>query len=128
MNGILVRLVITSVGLWLASQLVSGIEVADTGTLLVAALLLGIVNAIVRPIAILLTIPITVLSLGLFLWFVNAAMLGLVAWMLEGFQVAGTGSALLGTLIVGATGWLANWTIGDGGRYEVVVVRGRPAA
>lgn len=125
MYGVLVRLAISSIGLWIASALVPGISVDDTGTLLLAALLLGIVNAIVRPIAVLLTIPITILSLGLFLWFVNAGMLGLVAWLLDGFHIAGLGSALLGTVIVGLTGWFANAAIGDGGRYEVVVVRRR---
>ena len=56
---------------------------------------------------------------------VNAGMLGLVAWLLDGFHIAGLGSAMLGTVIVGLTGWFANAAIGDGGRYEVVVVRRR---
>lgn len=123
MMGLLVRLSITSVGLWLAAALVSGVTVRDTPTLLLTAVLLGIVNAIVRPIAIVLTIPITVLSLGLFLWVINAAMLALVASFLDGFAVAGFGSALLGALIVSFTGWVANAYIGDGGRYEVIVAR-----
>ena len=79
MNGFLVRLAITAVGLWLAASIVPGITVSDSFTLMLAALLLGFVNAVIRPIAILLTIPITILSLGLFLWPINAAMLGLVA-------------------------------------------------
>ena len=123
MNGILVRLAITAVGLWLAEVLVSGITVDDTFTLILAALLLGIVNAVIRPIAILLTIPITVLSLGLFLWPINAAMLWMVASFLDGFDIAGFGSALLGALLVSVTGWIGNAYIGDGGRYEVVMVR-----
>ena len=123
MNGLLLRLAITSLGLWLASSLVSGITADEPLTLVLAAILLGVVNAVVRPIAILFTIPITILSLGLFLWVINAAMLGLVAWILDGFHVAGFGSALLGAMIVGVTGWIANATIGDAGRYEVVVVR-----
>lgn len=123
MAGILVRLLITAVGLWLAAEILDGISVAGTGTLLLAAFLLGIVNAVVRPIAVVLTIPITVLSLGLFLWVINAGMLALVAWLLDGFAIAGFGSALLGAAIVSLTGWVANYTIGDGGRYEVVVVR-----
>jgi len=123
MNGFLVRLAITSVGLWVASSLVSGIRVEDTATLLIAALLLGIVNAVVRPIAIVLTIPITVLSLGLFLWVINAGMLGLVAWLLDGFEVLGFGSALLGALCVSITGGIGNAYIGDRGRYEVVVTQ-----
>lgn len=125
MNGFLVRLAITSVGLWVASSLVGGISVVDTATLLFAALLLGIVNGVVRPIAILLTIPITILSLGLFLWVINAGMLGLVAWLLDGFEVAGFGSALLGAAIVSVTGWIGNAYVGDSGGYEVVIGHGR---
>ena len=125
MNGLLVRLSISSVGLWIASRLVSGIEVLDTPTLILAAILLGIVNAVVRPIAILLTIPITVLSLGLFLWVINGAMLGIVSWLLDGFHVAGFGSALLGAIILSVTGWIANAYIGDRGRVEVVMMQGR---
>ena len=125
MNGLLVRLSISSVGLWIASRLISGIEVLDTPTLILAAILLGIVNAVVRPIAILLTIPITVLSLGLFLWVINGAMLGIVSWLLDGFHVAGFGSALLGAIILSVTGWIANAYIGDRGRVEVVMMQGR---
>jgi putative membrane protein len=125
MNGLLVRLAITSVGLWLASAIVPGIAVDAPATLILAAILLGVVNAIVRPIAIVLTIPITILSLGLFLWVINAAMLGLVAWLLEGFHIAGLGSALLGALIVSLTGWVASLYIGDRGRFEVIVFEDR---
>lgn len=123
MAGFFVRLAITAVGLWLASTLVSGISVQDTGTLLWAALLLGIVNAVVRPIAVVLTLPITLLSLGLFLWVINAAMLGLVAQLLDGFHVAGFWSALFGALLVSLTGWIGNAYIGERGRFEVVVMR-----
>lgn len=123
MAGFLVRLVITALGLWVAATLVSGIQVDDTATLLWAALLLGIVNAVVRPIAILLTLPITLLSLGLFLWVINAGMLGLVAWLLDGFQIAGFGSALLGAIFVSLTSWVGSAFIGQNGRYELVVVR-----
>jgi putative membrane protein len=91
----------------------------------VAALLLGLVNAFVRPIAVVLTLPITVVTLGLFLWVVNAGMLGLVAWLLDGFRIAGLGSAMLGSLIVGLTSWVASWYVGPRGRVEVMVVRRR---
>ncbi|MBJ19707.1 MAG: phage holin family protein [bacterium] len=123
MAGLLVRLAISSVGLWVASALVPGISVANTATLLWAALLLGIVNAIVRPIAVLLTLPITLLSLGLFLWVINAAMIGLVAQLLDGFNVAGFGSALLGAMIVSLTGWIGNAYVGERGHLEVVVMQ-----
>ena len=103
MIGFLIRLAIVAFGLWLADQLLAGIEIDGTGTLVVAALLYGVVNAVVRPLAILLTLPMTVLTLGLFLFVVNAAMFGLVAALLDGFHVAGFGAALLGSIVVGLT-------------------------
>jgi putative membrane protein len=123
MAGFIVRLLVSALGLWLASALVPGIVVHGAGTLLGAALLLGIVNAIIRPLLVLLTLPITVLTLGLFLLVINAAMLGLVAAMFDNFAIAGFGSALLGAIIVGITGWLASWFIGPRGRIEIIVMR-----
>jgi putative membrane protein len=123
--GFLIRMAITAAGLWLAARFVPGVSIADTETLVFAALLLGLVNAFVRPVAVFLTFPITIVTLGLFLWVVNAGMLGLVAWLLDGFGVAGLGSAMLGSLVVGFTGWLASWYVGPRGRVEVLVVRRR---
>lgn len=123
MAGFLVRLLISAAGLGLASYLVPGIEIQGTGTLLGAAFLLGIVNAIVRPLAILFTLPLTIVSLGLFLLVVNAAMLGLVAALLSGFHISGFFAALAGSLIVSLTAWLASWYIGPNGRVEILVVR-----
>lgn len=123
MSGFLVRLLVAAAGLWLAQALVPGVEIHGTGTLLVAALLLGIVNAFVRPLIVLLTLPITIVTLGLFLWVINAAMLGLVARLLDGFTLHGFGSALLGALIVSLTSWIASWYVGSSGRLEVMIVR-----
>jgi putative membrane protein len=123
MIGFLIRLAIAALGLWLADQLLGGIEIRGTGTLVAAALLLGIVNALVRPVAVLLTLPLTVVTLGLFLLVVNAGMFALVAALLDGFRVAGFGSALLGSIIVGLTSWVASWYVGPRGRVEVMVVR-----
>jgi putative membrane protein len=123
--GFLIRMTITAIGLWIASELVSGVSIRDTATLLWAALVLGIVNAVVRPIAIVLTLPITLLSLGLFLWVINAAMIGLAAWFLDGFQVASFGAALLAAIVVSLTGWIGNAFIGERGNYEIVVARRR---
>ena len=72
--------------------------------MLLAAVLLGLCNAVVKPVLILLTLPATVLSLGLFLLVINGAVLALVAWMLPGFTIAGFGSAVLGAMIVSLTG------------------------
>lgn len=123
--GFLIRIAITAAGLWVADELLDGITIADTTTLALAAFLLGIVNAIVRPVAVFMTFPITLLSLGLFLWVINGAMLGLVAWFLDGFAIAGLWPAMLGSLIVGLTGWIGNAFISDRGRYEVVAIETR---
>ena len=125
MVGILLRTLVVALGLWLASVLVPGIAVAGPWTLLGAALLLGIVNAVLRPVLVLLTLPVTVVTLGLFVLVINAAMLALVAWVFEGFTIAGFWPALFGAIIVSLTGWLASVLIGPRGRIEVIVVRRR---
>jgi putative membrane protein len=123
MPGFLVRWAVTALGLWLASALVPGLVIRGTGTLLLAALLLGFVNAFVRPVLVLLTLPITLLTLGLFLLVVNAAMLGLVAALLEEFTISGFGAALGGAIVVGLTSLVASWWIGGSGRVEILVRR-----
>ena len=125
MAGIVLRLLVVALGLWLASELVPGLEVKGIGALLGAALLLGIVNAVVRPLLLILTLPITVLTLGLFLLVINAAMLGLVAWTFEDFTISGFWAALFGSLLVSVTGWLASYFIGPRGRFELMIVRHR---
>jgi putative membrane protein len=122
MPGFWARLLITAVGLWIASGLVSGIEFSGLLALFFAALVLGTVNAVIRPIVLLLTIPFTLITLGLFLFVVNAAMLGFTAFLVPGFFVASFGSALLGSIIVSITGMLASWYIGPRGTVEVLIV------
>jgi putative membrane protein len=123
MSGFLVRWLITALGLWVAQAIVPGMEISGIGTLFAAALLLGFVNAFVRPVLVVLTLPITVLSLGLFLLVVNAAMLGLVAALLDGFVLRGFLPALFGSLVVSITSWIAAWYVGPSGRIEVIVHR-----
>ncbi len=123
MNGIILRTLIIMLGLFLASSLIPGVEITGTGTFILAALLLGLVNAFVRPIAFLLTLPLTIVTLGLFMFVLNAAMFGLVAALLDSFIVAGFWSALFGAIIVSLTSTIASWYIGPSGRYEVFVVR-----
>jgi putative membrane protein len=125
MAGFFVRTLITAIGLWLAGAIIPGIAIETPGTLILAALLMGLVNALVRPIAILLTLPITVVTLGIFLMVINAAMFGLVAAMLDGFHVSGFFAALFGWLIVSATAMVASWFIGPNGRYEVLIIETR---
>ena len=123
MTGFLVRVAIVALGLWLATLILRGLYFESAGTLLAAALLLGIVNAIVRPIAVVLTLPLTLLTLGLFLLVINAAMLGLVALLLSGFQISGFWTAIGGALIVSLTGWVASGLIGNNGKVEVMKSR-----
>jgi putative membrane protein len=113
MSRFIIRALIAALGLWLASKIVPGIEVLGWGSLLAAAVLLGIVNAVVRPIVILLTLPATVVTLGLFRLVVNAAMLGLVGWLLKGFVVDGLWAGILGSIVVGVVSWLGHLLIGD---------------
>jgi putative membrane protein len=123
MPGFLVRALISGIGLWIASRLVPGVRIDDSGTFVLAAILLGIVNAIVRPIAIILTLPLTILSLGLFLLVINAGMVALVAGILPGFHIRGFGAAFLTALIVWLTGWVASSLIGSHGGFDPYVRR-----
>jgi putative membrane protein len=122
MTGFVLRALLSAIGLWIATRLVSGIYIADAGTLILAGALLGIINAIVRPIAILLTLPITILSLGFFLLVVNAGMVALVAALLPGFRIPGGFWSAFGTaLIVWITSWIGAWLIGPRGKIDVYV-------
>jgi putative membrane protein len=125
MQGFLIRLLIIAAAMWLASRIVTGMVFADHWSLLWAALWLGIFNALVRPIAVILTLPLTILSLGLFLLVVNAGMLGLVAALLDGFSLSGFWAALFGSLLVSVFSALASSFIGPSGRYELLVIRHR---
>ena len=114
MTRFIIRALIAALGLWLASEIVPGIAAPGGWTsLLIAAVLLGVVNAIVRPVVFVLTLPLTV-TLGLFLLVVNAAMLGLVGWMLKGFVVDGLWAGIFGSVVVGVVSWLGHLLIGDG--------------
>jgi putative membrane protein len=79
-------------------------------------------NAVVRPVLIIMTLPLTILTLGLFLLVINAAMLSLVAWMLDGVIVSGFWSAFFGAIVISITGWLASSFISDQGRVERITI------
>lgn len=115
MTGFLLRAVITALGLWLASVWVPAVHIDNLGTLVLAAILLGVVNAIIRPIAFVLTLPITVVTLGLFLLVLNAAMVWLVARVLPGFHAPWFMPAFLTWLIVWLVSWVGSGFIGQRG-------------
>ncbi len=112
MMGFFARLLITSIGLWLADVLLGGVRFDNAVALFLAALLLGFANAVVRPIVIFLTLPITLVTLGLFLLVINGLMVMGVAWLMPSFHLAGLGPAILASIIVSVTGWAANAFIG----------------
>ncbi len=123
MLGFLVRAAIAALGLWLATAWVSGVSIDTPSTLVFAGLLLGVVNAVVRPVAILLTLPMTVLTLGFFLLIINAGMIGLVAWILPGMHVAGFWSAFWTAVIASGVSVVGSWFVGPKGRVEIIVRR-----
>ncbi len=119
MRGFLARLFITAFGLWIADMLLAGVRFDGVTTLWIAALLLGIVNAIVRPVLIVLTLPFTLVTLGLFVFVINGAMVLLVSRLMPAFHVEGLWTAILASTVVGLTGWLANAFVGNRGTVEV---------
>jgi len=119
MVGFLLRAVISALGLWIASQIFGGLHFASPQKLAVAAILLGIVNAFVRPLAFILTLPLTVLTLGLFLLVLNAGMVALVAWIVPGFTISGFWTAVGTALIVSLISWAASSAIGSTGKVEI---------
>ena len=123
MAGVVLRTLIVALGLFVADRLLPGVSIAGTGSFLLAGALLGLANAVVRPVVVLFTLPLTILTLGLFLFVVNASMIGLVAALLPGFQVAGFFSALLCSFVVSVVSYLASSFIGARGRYEILVVK-----
>jgi putative membrane protein len=118
MVGFLLRAAISALGLWVASQLLDGLHFTTPGKLLLAAVLLGVVNAFVRPLAFILTLPITVVTLGLFLLVLNAGMVALVAWMVPGFTISSFWTAVAAAIIVGVISWAASGLIGSSGKVE----------
>jgi putative membrane protein len=107
------RALIAALGLWIAALLVPGVAYDGIGVILFAGLLLGVVNALVRPVVVILTLPITLVTLGLFLLVVNAAMIGLVAWLLRGFTVDGLVPGVLAAIVTGVVSWIGQALIRD---------------
>lgn len=112
MLGFIVQAVVTAVGLWLSARIVPGVEFTSTGSLIAAAIILGVVNALVRPVMVVLTFPLTVVTFGLFLLVVNAAMIGLTAMFLGGFVVDGLWAGVGAAIVTGVVSWIAGSLFG----------------
>jgi putative membrane protein len=108
---LLAKWLLSAVALLAVAYLYSGVEIKSYPTALIAALLVGLFNAILRPILVILTLPVTILSLGLFLFVINALMFWSAAGLLDGFNVTGFGAALIGSLIYSALGVVIDSTL-----------------
>lgn len=105
MARLILKLLIGALGLWLADRVLPGLSIDNWVSLLAASLLLGVVNAILRPVLLVLTFPITIVTLGLFLFVLNGMMIGLVAWLLPGVELNGFWTAILAAIITGLVSW-----------------------
>lgn len=125
MRGIFLRWLALTLAILLASHLITGIEASGFGAAFFAAAILGILNAFFRPILILLTLPINILTLGLFTFVINAIMLMMVSGVIAGFTVRGFGPALLGSLLISLVSWLLTSLVSERGTIEVIDLRKR---
>lgn len=123
MKGLLLRWAINAVGITFASYIIRGIEVQGVLSIFVAAAVLGIFNALLRPILLVLTLPINILTLGLFTFILNGLMLWLVGSVVKGFEVHSFLSAVAGALIISVISFVANLLINDQGRIEIIIKR-----
>jgi putative membrane protein len=119
--GFLIRVLVNALAIWLATEIVPGIEARSITTVLV-----GLVNAIVRPVLLILTLPLTLVTLGLFLFVLNALCLWLTSAVVPGFEVRGFWSAFWGALLVSALSWVVNGFVSDRGRVVVITEREQP--
>lgn len=113
MLRLVIRWLLAASALLFVAYVYSGVEVTNFTAALIAAFVIGLLNTVVRPLLVLLTLPVTVLTLGLFLFVINALMFWMAASVLEGFQVRGFGAALIGSLIYSAIGVVIDSALGS---------------
>jgi putative membrane protein len=116
--GFVIRLVVNAAALWVAAQLVSGFVITGVTPLILAALVLGLINAIVRPILLILTLPLTLVTLGLFLFVLNAFCIWLTSRLVPGFEVHTFLAAVLGALVISVVSWIVTAFLSDTGRWR----------
>lgn len=125
MNGIIIRWLTLTGAIIVTSYLLDGIQVSGFFSALFAAAILGILNAFFRPIALLLTLPINIMSLGLFTFLINAFMLKMASGVIPGFDVSGFWSAVFGSLLISLVSWLLNSFINEEGRVIYIDLKHR---
>ena len=120
MKGIFIRWLILTVSMMFASYLIEGIQIRGFFSAFFAAAVLGLLNAFFRPVLIILTLPINILSLGLFTFIINAMLLKMASGAISGFSVYGFWPAIFGSLLISAVSWLLSAFIGGHGRVEYI--------
>jgi len=125
MKGLIVRCLILTIAIIAASYLIDGIRVGGFFSAFFAAALLGILNAVLRPVLLILTLPVNILTLGLFTFVINALLLKMVSGAVPGFEVVGFWPAILGSLVISLVSWLLNALVGSTGRVEYIDLRKR---
>ena len=120
MNGIFLRWLILTFAIIATSYLIDGIQVSGFLSAFFAAAILGILNAFFRPILLILTLPVNILSLGLFTFVINALMLMIVSGVISGFKVYGFWSAVFGSLLISLVSWLLTSFIGGRGTVQYI--------
>lgn len=123
MKGFLIRCAVTGVAVFLATRIVPGITVDDLGAGLAAVLVLAFLNALIRPLLYLVSLPFIVVTLGVFMVLINACLLGLVGLLVKGFHISGFWPAVGGAILISIVSSILNLWVGDGGRVEVVTRR-----
>lgn len=123
MRGLVVRWLVCAVALYLTDLILPGMEIQGVGALLFAAAAIGILNALVRPVILLVTLPLNILTLGLFTLIINAAMLKLASDVVRGFEVHGFWAAFGGWLLLSFFTFVINFLIGEHGTIEIVTIR-----
>ncbi len=125
MKGLLIRWLFLTVAILVAAHLIQGFEVKGFWSAFLAAAILGVLNALFRPVLIILTLPINILTLGLFTFVINAILVMMVSGVVGGFEVHGFWSALLGSLIISLVSWLLNSFINEQGRVGTIDMKKR---
>lgn len=121
--GFLIRVLINAVAIYVVAAVVPGLEVSGVLAAIGAGLVLGLVNAIVRPILVVLTLPVTLLTLGLFIFVLNGVCLWLTSLLVKGFAVHGFWAAIFGALLISVVSWILNAFVSDRGRLVVITRR-----
>lgn len=126
MKGVALRFLITGVAVLLAANIVPGIHIEGVVAGLSAAVVLALLNALIRPFLYLFSVPFIVVTLGLFMVLINALLLELTAWLVKGFTIEGFWPAVWGALLVSVVSTILNLLISDEGHVEIVVRRPKP--